>query len=349
MSKIRLKDLQFHELQDLLQSMGWEKFRAKQIFFWLYKTPVKNHEDMANLPKNLREELADKTQVFTLSLDSKCIFVSHKDGTFKFVSHLEDNIGIETAVMKYKYGNTVCISSQAGCNMQCAFCASARGGKKRDLTPGEMIDQVVLAEELLPANNTINNIVIMGIGEPLENYDNMRKFIQLANDSKGLNIGMRKITISTCGLVPYIYQLAEDNAQVNLAVSLHAPTNSLRTKLVPLNKKYPLGELLAACEAYYRLTHRKVTFEYILMNGVNDGISHADKLAKLLNSYNFLFHVNIIPYNPVGGSLFESPSHEKANNFLSMLQNNGVSATLRKEKGTDIEGACGQLSTRIEG
>ncbi|ACB84921.1 23S rRNA (adenine(2503)-C(2))-methyltransferase RlmN [Natranaerobius thermophilus] len=345
--KQSLKDLTLNELQEYFSRKGWQQFRAKQIFDWMYIQQVDSIEVMSNIPKKLRQELMENCTINDLELDSNNIYTSPTDGTIKFLSVLKDGIGVETTIMKYDYGNTVCISSQAGCNMNCVFCASTTGGKERDLSPGEMIDQVLMANKVLPGSESINNIVVMGSGEPLENYQHLIKFLKIVNDGKGLNIGMRHITVSTCGLVPEIYNLAEEELQLNLAISLHAPNDELRNKLIPLNKIYPIHELLEACQVYFQKTGRRITFEYVLIKDFNDSIDLAKELSETLTALKMPVHVNLIPFNPVEETKFTAPPSSRISDFKNNLQSNNIGVTVRKERGVDVDGACGQLRSKV--
>ncbi|OWZ84168.1 23S rRNA (adenine(2503)-C(2))-methyltransferase RlmN [Natranaerobius trueperi] len=343
MRNVFLKDYTINELKTIISDLGEPKFRGAQIFEWMYQKKVESFENMTNLPKELRLKLKEKTILNTLTVDYENKLESRHDGTIKFLSRLNDGVGIETAIMKYQYGNTVCISSQAGCNMNCAFCASGVNGKDRDLTPGEMIDQFIVAEKLLSKDETISNIVVMGSGEPLENLENLIQFIKIVNHDKGLNIGQRNITVSTCGLVPEIKKLANEKYQVNLAISLHAATNSLRDKLVPINKKYSIESLMEACNYYFNKTKRRITIEFILLRDVNESKHQAEQLADLLNSQDMLVHINLIPFNTVKESQFKAPKYDRIIKFKNILKNKGINTTIRQERGSDIEGACGQL------
>ena len=332
-----LKDLQLDELEQLMVSLGEAKFRAKQIFGWLY-SGSETFEDMSNIPAALKRKLQDAGWG-TGSFKAEKIQVSKFDGTRKYLFRLEDGNAIESVFMKYKYGNTVCVSSQAGCRMGCRFCASTIGGLSRNLTPGEISEQILAAER--DAGKPVNHVVVMGTGEPFDNYDNLSKFIKIINDKDGRNMGMRNITVSTCGLVPMMDKFGKDFPQVNLAISLHAPNDQIRSKMMPINNKYHIGELIAACRKYAQLTSRRVTFEYTLVKGVNDSVAHALELAELLRG--MLCHVNLIPLNKVEETGLDTTSREAAEKFLEALTGKGIPATIRREMGGDIDGACGQL------
>lgn len=337
MIKTNLKDLQLNEMEKLLTELGEPKFRAKQIFAWLYKG-ARDFEAMTNVPAALREKLAE-SGMDVGAFEPARVQVSKLDGTRKYLFELADGNAVESVFMKYKYGNTICISSQAGCRMGCRFCASTIGGLCRNLTAGEMAEQLLAAER--EAGEAINHIVIMGTGEPFDNYDNLSRFIRLINHKDGKNLGMRNITVSTCGLVPMIERFAEDFPQVNLAISLHAPNNEIRNRMMPVNKSYPIERLIAACKSYTNKTSRRVTFEYTLVRGVNDSLNHADELAALLHG--MLCHVNLIPLNKVEETGLDTTKRKDAEAFLEALQARGIPATIRRELGDDIDGACGQL------
>ncbi len=333
---INLRDLQLHELEELIVSMGQPKFRAKQVFQWIYKG-VKSFDEMNNVPRALRELLAERCIIG--SLQPLEIQKSKTDGTRKYLFQLSDGNTIESVFMQYKYGNSICVSSQAGCRMGCRFCASTRNGLSRNLTPGEILSQLMEAED--DTGEKIGHIVVMGTGEPFDNYENLSAFLRIANDKNGLNIGMRNITVSTCGLVPVIEQFAEDFPQVNLAISLHGTTDEIRGSMMPVNKLYPLEMLLAAARSYTEKTSRRITFEYTMVSGVNDRNEDADRLCNLLGG--MLCHVNLIPLNRVEGAGFDTVSRKRAGEFQAILECRGIAATVRRELGADIDAACGQL------
>lgn len=333
---INLRDLQLHELEELIVSMGQPKFRAKQVFQWIYKG-VKSFDEMNNVPRALRELLAERCIIG--SLQPLEIQKSKTDGTRKYLFQLSDGNTIESVFMQYKYGNSICVSSQAGCRMGCRFCASTRNGLSRNLTPGEILSQLMEAED--DTGEKIGHIVVMGTGEPFDNYENLSAFLRIANDKNGLNIGMRNITVSTCGLVPVIEQFAEDFPQVNLAISLHGTTDEIRGSMMPVNKLYPLKMLLAAARSYTEKTSRRITFEYTMVSGVNDRNEDADRLCNLLGG--MLCHVNLIPLNRVEGAGFDTVSRKRAGEFQAILECRGIAATVRRELGADIDAACGQL------
>jgi len=317
-------------------SMGQPKFRAKQIFQWIYKGAA-SFDDMKNLPLALRERLAETCCIGRLKILE--VQKSGTDGTRKYLFQLEDGSTIESVFMKYKYGNSICVSSQAGCRMGCRFCASTRNGLERNLTPGEILSQIMEAEA--DTGEKIGHIVVMGTGEPFDNYENLSGFLKIVNHKDGMNIGMRNITVSTCGLVPVIKRFAEDFPQVNLAISLHGTTDEIRSSMMPVNKRYPLAVLLDACRAYTKKTSRRITFEYTLVNGVNDRDEDAQRLCRLLRG--MICHVNLIPLNKVRESGFDTVSRARASEFQQILEAQGIAATVRRELGADIDAACGQL------
>ncbi len=332
-----LKDMDIRQMESVMESLAEPKYRAKQIFMWLNKG-VCSFEDMANLPKELRLKLTN-AGYSTGSADIARIQESKTDGTKKYLFRLDDGNTIETVFMKYKYGNSLCISSQVGCRMGCRFCASTIGGLIRNLSPGEMLDQIIRVQK--DTDERSSHIVVMGIGEPMDNYENLSAFIRLANHKDGLNIGLRNITISTVGLVDAIRRFAEDFPQVNLAISLHAPNDEVREKLMPMNKKYNVGSIIAAAKAYTEKTGRRITFEYALIEGVNDSLAMAKELASVLQG--MLCHVNLIPLNKVSGTGLEGANRSAAAEFKDFLESRGIAATIRRELGSDIDAACGQL------
>lgn len=335
--RINLKDLQLNEMEKLLQEINEPKFRAKQIFAWLYKG-VDTFESMTNVPASLKQKMSEIGADLGVLKPLK-VQVSRLDGTRKYLFELADGNCIESVFMKYKYGNTICVSSQAGCRMGCKFCASTIGGLCRNLTAGEIIEQLLAAER--DTGEAINHIVVMGTGEPFDNYENISKFIRIINDKNGRNLGMRNITVSTCGLVPMIEKFGSDFPQVNLAISLHAPNNEIRNSMMPVNKSYPIELLVEACRKYTERTSRRVTFEYTLVKGVNDSKEHALELSSLLRG--MLCHVNLIPLNKVEETGLDTSDTKTAQEFQKTLENKGIPATIRRELGDDIDGACGQL------
>lgn len=334
-----LYDFTYEQMRDLAERFGWKKFRGHQIFQWLYRERVTDFDAMTNLSKDTREILKAHYSIDPLRLVRKQ--VSH-DGTTKFLFATEDGSLLESVMMVFDYGKSVCVSSQVGCNMGCAFCASGLTKKKRDLTSGEMVAQVLkIQRELDKTNDRLSHIVVMGTGEPFDNYENLMTFLETVNHDRGLGIGSRHITVSTCGIVPRIYDFSKAHTQYNLAISLHAPNQALRQELMPVSKAYPLDELMEAIRFYGQENNRRLTFEYILLKGVNDQPEHARQLAKLLKGLNA--YVNLIPYNSVDEKQFKSVKHDEAMVFYDLLMKNHVRATIRKEHGQDIDAACGQL------
>lgn len=331
---IDIKSLTMEEITALLREMGEPAFRGKQVFTWLHKG-VKSFDEMSNLAKPLRQKLAQHCCITAPEVARKQ--ESKLDGTIKYLWRLGDGNCIETVLMQYHHGNTVCISSQVGCRMGCAFCASTIAGKVRDLTPSEMIDQVLFTQ--LDSGREISNIVLMGIGEPLDNRETVMKFLTLVNHPDGLNIGMRHISLSTCGIVPEIDRLAELNLQLTLSVSLHAPDSETRSRIMPVNRAYDVEQLFAACHRYFEKTGRRISFEYAMIDGVNDNDWQADLIAKKIKG--MPGHVNLIPLNDVVESPFK-PSRRVAE-FQKRLESHGVTATVRRSLGGDIDASCGQL------
>ena len=337
MGKIDIKSMNVNELEDLLKELGEPKFRAKQIFDWLHAKQVDSFEEMTNLSKGLREKLSETASINGVQIVRK--LVSQIDGTRKYLFALSDGAIIESVLMKYEHGNTVCISTQVGCRMGCKFCASTLDGVERGLTAGEMLSQIYAIQK--DCGERVHGTVLMGSGEPLDNYDNVVKFLRLINDPKGQNMGQRHITLSTCGLVDKIYDLAEEDLQITLAVSLHAPNDGIRTQTMPIAKVYSREKLLQACRDYADRTKRRITFEYALIHGVNDGDEHAWELVKKLRD--MLCHVNLIPVNDVKERNYVKSTAERVKRFASILNENGVETTVRRKLGSDIDAACGQL------
>ena len=333
---IDLKDFEYHELEEFILKLGEKKFRTAQIFKWLH-LGVTNYDEMTDISKNLREKLKEISYVSTLEIEKK--LVSKLDGTVKYLFRLPDGNCIESVVMRYHHGLTICISSQVGCRMGCRFCASTIGGLYRSLTAGEILNQVIFAQKDL--GERISNIVLMGIGEPLDNYENVVKFLRNVNHEKGINIGLRHITLSTCGIVPKIYELADENMPITLTISLHAPNDEIRSSVMPVNNKYKMDELLKSCEYYKDKTGRRLSFEYSLISGVNDSKSNAKELADKLRPLNA--HVNLIPVNNVEERQYKKGTKDEINSFLKHLNDCGVNATIRRELGADISASCGQL------
>ncbi|MDD2217897.1 MAG: 23S rRNA (adenine(2503)-C(2))-methyltransferase RlmN [Eubacteriales bacterium] len=344
------KDMGKKELGLFFEEIGEKKFRAAQVYAWMMRG-IQDFKDMTDLSESLRERLSEMQNSGKIALTCAQIDKvqsSTSDGTRKYLLKLLDGNFIESVFMKYKYGNSVCISSQVGCKMGCIFCASAIGGHMRNLTSGEMLEQLIAIER--DTKEKINHIVVMGTGEPFDNFENLAKFLRTANDEKGLGISMRNITVSTCGLIPGIKRFAEDFPNAGLAISLHAPNNEIRNRLLPINKSYPLEELMSACKDYTEKTGRRITFEYALIKGINDSLAHADELANLLyrGLGNRLCHVNLIPLNEVSESGFSGSGAKHTADFHDRLTKRKISSTIRRKLGADIDAACGQLRMKTE-
>ena len=331
-----IKDYTLDELKEELKELGEKPFRAEQIYKWLYEARVSSFDDMTNLSLELRETLKQEYEIKEFKILKKQVAV---DGTRKYLFDVLDGNAIETVLMEYHHGFSICVSSQIGCKMGCKFCASTGIPFARNLTSGEIIEQIMAVER--DTNVRISNIVFMGIGEPLDNYDNVVKAIRIINHPKGLNIGARHISISTSGLVPKIYQLAEENIQCTLSISLHATTDEQRSKMMPVNNRYPIEELLQACKDYIEKTHRRISFEYALAKENNDNLEDAKRLVKLLKG--MLCHVNLIPINKIENGAYTKSSNENIMKFRDYLNDHGIVATIRRELGSDIDAACGQL------
>lgn len=341
-----LYNMRLSELEQWFAEMKQPKFRAKQVFEWLYQKRVNSVSEMTNLPKLLREKLADESN-FMISHEV-LHQVSKADGTVKFLLEWSDRVTVETVLMRQHYGNSVCVSTQVGCKMGCTFCASTLGGMIRQMSAGEMVEQLLYSQRLLDESaERVSSIVLMGSGEPMDNYDNVMKFIDIVNDPNGLNIGQRHITISTVGLVPGIMRLADDNRPITLAVSLHAANDELRSSMMPVNKAYPLAKLMEACRYYVDKTGRRISFEYALVGGKNDTLEDARALARLLRK--LPSHVNLIPVNYVPERNYKRTPKEQIDAFLRELTKEGVNATIRREMGHDISAACGQLRAEHAG
>lgn len=336
-----IMSMTYGELAEVFSGKGLPGFRAKQVYQWLHCRLAASYDEMTDLPKALREQLAEEYPLNICTVAKKQ--VSAADGTVKFLYALHDGDYIESVVMKYKYGYTVCVSSQVGCKMGCAFCASTLGGFKRSLTEGEILSQVYTAQREL--GERVSHIVLMGMGEPLDNFDNVMRFIELVTDEKGLNLSMRNISLSTCGVVPKIEELMKKKLQLTLSISLHAADSGLRSKIMPINKKYDVDELLAVCRRYAAETSRRISFEYSMLAGVND----SDECARLLASKlrGMLCHVNLIPVNEVEESPFKPSSPERIERFTEILAGSGITATVRRKLGSDIEASCGQLRRKM--
>ena len=333
---MNLKSMTQPEIAAVLKEMGQPAFRAKQVYTWLHKG-VRSYEEMTNLPKALREALQEKYPLYAPKVVRKQ--ESQKDGTIKYLWGLSDGNCVETVLMRYHYGNTVCISTEVGCAMGCAFCASTLGGLVRRLEPHEMLDQVLFTQ--IDSGLPVSHIVLMGIGEPLDNFDNVMRFLELVNSADGMNISMRHISLSTCGLVPRIDALAEKKLQISLAISLHGPNDEIRGKIMPVNRAYPIDQLLEACRRYYAATSRRIHFEYAMIDGVNDQEVHAKELLRRLKG--LPAHVNMIPLNHVEESPLKPSSRAAVAKFQKILEEGGVTATVRRTLGSDIDASCGQL------
>lgn len=333
---INLRDLTIKELKGFCEEIGEKPFRAKQIFSWIYKG-AESFDEMTDLSKALREKL--KEHAYIGKLDIIRVQHSKTDGTRKYLLGLEDGNMIESVFMKYKYGNSICVSSQAGCRMGCKFCASGLDGLKRDLTPGEIAGQILTIEK--DTGEKINHIVVMGTGEPFDNYANLKKFLINVNDKEGLNLSMRNITVSTCGLIPRIQDFSKEMKQVNLAISLHSADSETRESMMPVNRSYPVDDLLAACREYTEETGRRITFEYALVKGKTDTKEQMDLLASKLKG--MLCHVNLIPLNEVKETGLAGSNRKRAVEIAAYLETRGIPATVRRELGADIDAACGQL------
>lgn len=339
--KIDIKSLLPEELNEKLMELGEPRFRSKQVFKWLW-TGVTSFDEMLNLPKALRAKLSEIFYITAPTVAQKQ--VSKLDGTTKYLWRLRDGNAVESVIMQYKHGNTICVSSQVGCRMGCAFCASTIGGKVRNLEPSEILDQVMFSQ--IDSGLVISNIVMMGIGEPLDNFDNVIRFLKLVNNSDGLNIGMRHISLSTCGLTEKVDKLAELNLQLTLSVSLHAPDDETRSKIMPVNRGYGVEKLMKSCRNYFDKTGRRISFEYAMIDGVNDTPEHAERLVKLVGGMGC--HVNLIPLNEVEESPLHPSTPENLKRFISILQNNNINVTVRRKLGPDINASCGQLRRKSE-
>ena len=336
-SKIDIKSYTLEQLEQLLLDMGQPKYRAKQIFSWIHLKKISSFDEMSNIPKNILQLFSEKYFIPSLTIRKK--LVSKHDGTIKYLYELEDGNTIEAVYMKYHHGNSLCISSQVGCKMGCKFCASTIGGRVRNLTASEMLLEIEVAEK--DTNSKINNVVLMGMGEPLDNFDNVIRFLQLLSHPDGHKMSLRNVTLSTCGLVDQIDRLGEFGFGLTLAVSLHAPTDTIRNKTMPINNKYPIEVLIDACKRYANKTGRRITYEYALIKGENDSVEDAKTLGKRLQGS--LCHVNLIGINKVDGTGFEKADSGVMEAFLGTLKNYGVEATKRRTLGDDIDAACGQL------
>ena len=336
-----LKSMTFEEVQDLVLSIDEPKFRAKQIFGWINKG-ISDFSQMKNIPNSLKEKLTNYSYISVANIEKKQI--SSYDNTVKYLYRLYDDNFIESVVMSYHHGNTICISTQVGCKMGCRFCATGKQGFTRNLTAGEMIAQIETAQKDLGVR--ISNIVLMGMGEPLDNFDNVMRFLDLVSSDEGLCIGKRHITLSTCGIVPRIYDLADRKLQITLSVSLHAPNDKMRSATMPINDAYNIKELIKAIRYYIDKTGRRVSFEYSMIDGVNDSDSSAHELGKLIKG--MLCHVNLIPVNTVKGSDYRRSNKDRLISFTNILEGYGITATTRRTLGSDIDASCGQLKGKYQ-
>ncbi len=334
--KIDIKSKTIEEMKELLSEWGEKPFRAAQIFGWLHEKRVSSYEEMTNISKALRERMEAECELTAVKEIDRLESI---DGTKKFLFELSDGQAIESVLMKYHHGNSVCISSQAGCRMGCRFCASTLGGLIRNLTASEMLEQIYEIERITGEN--ISNVVVMGTGEPMDNYDNLVRFVRILSAKEGKNISVRNITVSTCGIVEGMKRLAEENLPLTLALSLHAPNDEVRKQLMPVANKYKLEDVLAACDYYYEKTSRRITFEYSLVEGINDSVECAKELSQKLKGKNC--HVNLIPVNPIKERDFKKSRNAAIQNFKNTLEKNRINVTIRREMGSDINAACGQL------
>lgn len=335
-----MKSMSKEELGRCMAELGEPAFRAKQLFSWIHQKKVSDLEDMTNLPKSLREKLKEGSRITRLKQET--VQISKLDGTRKYLFSLSDGNCIESVLMRYRYGNSVCISSQVGCGMGCRFCASTIDGLERNLSAGEMLDQIDRIQE--ETGERVSHVVVMGSGEPLDNYDNLLRFLKILSDPDGSNISQRNVTVSTCGIVPGILRLAEERLQITLALSLHAAEDETRKKLMPIAARYSIREVLDACSVYFEKTGRRVSYEYSLVSGVNDTEDEARRLIRLLR--NRKGHVNLIPVNPVVERGWKESAPAAVLRFKNCLEKNGINVTIRREMGRDIDGACGQLRRR---
>ena len=343
MEKKDIRAYTYEQLQEEMKGIGEKAFRGKQIYEWLHVRLADSFDEMTNLSKALREKL--EAQYVILPVELAARQESKLDGTNKFLFRLRDGNMVESVLMRYKHGNSVCISSQVGCRMGCRFCASTIGGLERNLSPSEMLGQIYQIQKMI--GERVSNVVIMGTGEPLDNYENFLTFIRLLTDEHGLHISQRNITVSTCGIVPRMYDLAKEKLQITLALSLHGSTQEKRKQLMPVANKYDLREVLEACDNYFHETGRRITFEYSMVHGVNDTEEDARELTALLKHRNC--HLNLIPVNPIKERDFERPDRKNALNFKNKLEKSGINVTIRREMGSDIDGACGQLRRSYQG
>lgn len=342
MSQIRISSFTLEQLTSFVKEQGQPAFRAKQIFHWLHQRGVHSFSEMTDQPKTFLAQLEEKCLIETLSIERR---QQSRDGTVKYLFRLPDGNCIETVWMQYSYGNTVCVSSQVGCRMGCRFCASTQGGRVRNLTAGEIAGEIYAA--MADMGQRVSHIVLMGIGEPLDNFDNVMDFLSIISSPEGVNIGMRNISLSTCGLVPMIEKLAQRHLQLTLSISLHAPLNEMRSAMMPVNDAYPVEQLIDACRSYQRETGRRISFEYAMVHGVNDSDATARELARQIRGMGA--HVNLIPINPVDGSPYSATDAANVKRFQETLLKLGVNATVRRRLGSDISAACGQLRREAKG
>ena len=335
-----LRSLSFQELTSMMEELNEKKFRTIQVYEWIHKKLAHSYDEMTNIPKSLKEKLSGAVSFEPLKEVER--YVSKLDGTTKFLLELSDGNIIETVLMKYHHGNSVCISSQVGCRMGCRFCASTLGGLTRHLTVAELLGQIYYIQKT--TGERVSNVVVMGTGEPFDNYDNIVKFIHMLTDERGLNISQRNITVSTCGLVERIYDLAKEQFSITLAISLHAPNDEMRKELMPIANKYTISQIMEACDYYIKETGRRITFEYSLVAGVNDKEEHAKELIRRLSGK--LCHVNLIPVNPIDERDYKRSTKDSVEAFAKILEKNHINATVRREMGSDIQAACGQLRKR---
>ena len=345
---INLYGLTMDKLSTLMVEENQKTYRAIQLYSWIYEKKATSFDEMSDISLKFREVLKEKYCLDLPSIHTKQV---SKDGTIKLLLNLKDNYKVECVLMRYSYGSAACVSSQVGCNMGCSFCSSGILGKQRNLTPEEMVGQILVINQLLKEENKgqhVTHVVVMGTGEPFDNYDNVLDFIKIINHPKGLAIGARHITVSTCGIVENIYKYADEHLQSNLAISLHAPNNELRSRLMKINRAYPLEKVIEAVKYYEKETKRRVTYEYLLLEGINDTKEHAQELIKLIKGT--MGYINLIPYNETNkDDQFHRSSGNRVHAFLDYLMKGGVTATIRKEFGSDIDAACGQLKAKVEG
>ncbi len=341
--KTDIKSLNLKELTEYMEQLGEKGFRAKQIYQWMHVKQVSSFEEMTNISKGLIEKLKENCSL--VNLEQEAVQISQIDGTRKYLFRLSDGNVIESVLMRYKHGNSVCISSQVGCRMGCRFCASTLDGLVRGLTASEMLDQIYHISR--DTGERVSNVVVMGTGEPMDNFDNLLKFIELLTDANGMNISQRNLTVSTCGIVPRVKELADKKLQITLALSLHASTQEKRKELMPIANKYEIHEVIDACKYYFEQTGRRITFEYSLVGGVNDTEEDVRNLCRLVKGINC--HINLIPVNPIKERDYVQPTAQVTAEFKNKLEKNGINVTIRREMGRDIDGACGQLRKRYMG